>query len=76
MDEKKDDVFYIPVRRCRRCGGILMSAQGLRDGLGCVCKRKERAERSIYDAPGQTTFFDDKNWCIGDEKQHTDDINA
>ena len=33
----KDTVFTIPARRCKRCGGLLTSAQGLRDGYGPCC---------------------------------------
>ena len=34
------DIFDIPARRCKRCGGILTSEQGLRDGYGSCCLKK------------------------------------
>ena len=36
-----DDIFTIPARRCKRCGGLLTSAQAVADGYGHVCKMKE-----------------------------------
>jgi len=30
--------------RCKRCGGILLSEFGLKNGMGHVCKRKADAE--------------------------------
>jgi len=38
------EVFHIPARRCLRCGGLLTSASGLRDGYGHTCRRKARME--------------------------------
>lgn len=43
-NDEKGEVFQIAARRCRRCGGILTSAQGLRDGYGPCCLRKAREE--------------------------------
>lgn len=43
---KQEDIFYIQARKCRRCGGILTSPKAIKDGYGCVCKRKEKADRS------------------------------
>ena len=40
----KDEVFNIPARRCKRCGGLLTSSQGLRDGYGPCCLKKIRQE--------------------------------
>ena len=69
MDEsEKSTVIYIPARKCQRCGGILTSAQGIRDGFGCVCKKKYKQEQAKY-APGQITLFDDTSWNIDDEKK-------
>lgn len=44
--EKSNEVFKIAARRCRRCGGILTSAQGLRDGYGPCCLRKAQEEEA------------------------------
>ncbi len=41
---ENDEVFTIPARRCRRCGGLLTSAQGIKDGYGACCLRKMRQE--------------------------------
>ena len=46
MDEPKSDVFTIPARRCKRCGGLLTSKQGLRDGYGPCCLQKMRQEEA------------------------------
>ena len=43
MDEI-NDIFQIPARVCKRCGGILTSRQGLRDGYGHTCEIKTRRE--------------------------------
>lgn len=40
----KEEVFTIPARRCKRCGGLLTSSQGIRDGYGPCCLRKMRIE--------------------------------
>nr|DAO47785.1 MAG TPA: TFIIB Transcription factor zinc-finger [Caudoviricetes sp.] len=59
MDEPKSDVFTIPARRCKRCGGLLTSKQGLRDGYGPCClqkMRQEEAERKM--AENQYSLFD------------------
>ena len=45
MDRTRDsdlgDVFMVRARRCKRCGGLLTSAQAVADGYGHVCKMKE-----------------------------------
>ena len=59
MDEPKSDVFTIPARPCKRCGGLLTSKQGLRDGYGPCClqkMRQEEAERKM--AENQDSLFD------------------
>lgn len=38
------DVFTIKARRCLRCGGILTSSFGIREGYGHVCKAKAKQE--------------------------------
>ena len=42
----ESDVFTIPARRCKRCGGLLTSKQGLRDGYGPCCLQKMRQEEA------------------------------
>lgn len=37
-------IFNVPARRCKRCGGLLTSEQGLRDGYGPCCLKKMREE--------------------------------
>ena len=41
-----DEVFTIPARRCKRCGGLLASSRGLRDGYGPCCLRKIKQEEA------------------------------
>lgn len=58
------DIFDIPARRCKRCGGILTSEQGLRDGYGSCCLKKMKEEEadakmrkiqiSFFDREGET----------------------
>lgn len=43
MSEEKD-VFTVRACRCKRCGGLLTSEQGLRDGYGPCCLRKMQIE--------------------------------
>lgn len=40
------NIFTIRARHCKRCGGILTSEQGLRDGYGPCCLRKAREEEA------------------------------
>lgn len=40
------NIFTIRARRCKRCGEILTSEQGLRDGYGPGCLRKAREEEA------------------------------
>ena len=54
-----DSVFQIPARRCKRCGGLLTSAQAIRDGYGSCCLRKMRQEeRDKEEARNQYSLFD------------------
>lgn len=60
----KTEIFDIPARRCKRCGGILTSEQGLRDGYGSCCLKKMKEEEadakmrkiqiSFFDREGET----------------------
>ena len=57
--EKGNEVFKIAARRRRRCGGILTSAQGLRDGYGPCCLRKmQEEERQKREEARLMTLFD------------------
>ena len=42
--EEMNEVFQIPARRCKRCGGLLTSDQAIRDRYGHTCRMKERRE--------------------------------
>ncbi len=42
----REEIFDIPARRCKRCGGILTSEQGLRDGYGSCCLKKMKEEEA------------------------------
>lgn len=59
MDEPRNEVFTIPARRCKRCGGLLTSKQGLRDGYGPCCLQKMRREEAEWKmAENQYSLFD------------------
>jgi hypothetical protein len=48
------EIFMVKARRCKRCGGLLTSAQAVRDGYGHVCKMKELGEQEAKKPfPGQ-----------------------
>lgn len=54
-----DEIFTIPARRCKRCGGLLTSQQAIKDGYGHVCKmRTTREEREREEAKDQMSIFD------------------
>ncbi len=54
------DVFMVKARRCKRCGGLLTSAQAVADGYGHVCKMKELGERQAKQPiPGQINLLDE-----------------
>lgn len=51
------EIFMVKARRCKRCGGLLTSAQAVADGYGHVCKMKELGEREANKPiPGQMTL--------------------
>lgn len=57
--EARSEVFQIAARRCKRCGGILTSEQGLRDGYGPCCLRKmQEEERQKREEARLITLFD------------------
>lgn len=40
----KPEIFEVKATKCKRCGGILLSEFGLKNGMGHVCKRKAEEE--------------------------------
>lgn len=55
------DIFQVPARHCKRCGGILTSEQGLRDGYGSCClKKMKEAEADARMRKIQISLFDPK----------------
>lgn len=59
IEHKKPEVFQVQATRCQRCGGILLSEFGLKNGMGHVCKRKadeEAAAAKVYE--NQLTLFE------------------
>ena len=55
----RTEIFDIPARRCKRCGGILTSEQRLRDGDGSFClKRMKEEEADAQMRKIQISFFD------------------
>lgn len=69
-----DEVFTIQARRCKRCGGLLTSAQGIKDGYGPCCLRKmrrEEAEREMN--KNQCSLFDMAPDAGGGECERTND---
>ncbi len=65
QDNDAGDVFMVRARRCKRCGGLLTSAQAVADGYGHVCKMKELGEREAKKPlPGQMNLLEDME---GDE---------
>ena len=69
MDRARDsdigDVFMVRARRCKRCGGLLTSAQAVADGYGHVCKMKElQKQQAREELKNQYSLFggeEDKN---------------
>ena len=58
MNKHDDDVFHIPARRCKRCGGLLTSQQAIADGYGHTCKMKNRREEmEREEAKNQYSLF-------------------
>lgn len=63
----RDEVFTIKARRCKRCGGLLTSAQALKDGYGHSCKLKVQAEkRRRLAMKNQLTLFPIEEKEIGE----------
>lgn len=57
---KEDGVFFIPVRRCKRYGGLLTSKEAIEMGYGSCCMKKMRQEALERErAKMQYTLFDE-----------------
>lgn len=61
--DQEPGTFMIQACRCRRCGGLLTSKEGVRNGIGHVCRMK--ALREMPD-PNQVTVFD----VLGDKEEN------
>ena len=51
-NQKKEvsEIFTVPARRCKRCGGLLTSGQAIRDGYGSCCLKKIKQEERQQEA--------------------------
>jgi hypothetical protein len=59
-NDAQSETFMVKARRCKRCGGLLTSAQAVADGYGHVCKMKELGERLAKEPlKGQMALFED-----------------
>jgi uncharacterized cysteine cluster protein YcgN (CxxCxxCC family) len=59
QEKEVSDIFTIPARRCKRCGGLLTSEQAIRDGYGSCCLKKiKQEERAKEEAKNQCSLFD------------------
>ncbi len=67
--ESEPEIFTVKATRCKRCGGILLSDFGLKNGMGHVCKRKSDMEAAAaqIDENQLTLFGDGKNEIRGGE---------
>ena len=72
-DRELDPIFKIDARRCRRCGGLLISQQAIRAGCGPTCLRKEREDRlaKLQEERDQISLF-----TTGGDDHGTDDSTA
>lgn len=59
MNKQPDsEIFRIMARRCKRCGGLLTSARGIKDGYGSCCLRKMQEEaRAKEQIKNQCSLF-------------------
>lgn len=56
--QQNSEIFTIPARRCKRCGGLLTSEQAIKDGYGSCCLRKMQQEaRAKEEAQNQCSLF-------------------
>lgn len=59
MQGGNGEIFIIQARRCKRCGGLLTSAEALKDGYGHVCRMKTRKEElQKAPDPNQINLFE------------------
>ncbi len=65
---KKPEVFQVNATRCQRCGGILLSDFGLKNGMGHVCKRKAEEEAAASEI--------DENQLTLDALENKEDNNG
>ena len=57
-DRGDGEIFMVRARRCKRCGGLLTSAQAVADGYGHVCKMKElQKQRAREELKNQYSLF-------------------
>ena len=58
-DKEQPEIFEVKATKCKRCGGILLSEFGLKNGMGHVCKRKADAEAKVAKVDeNQLTLFE------------------
>ncbi len=56
--ENEPEIFTVKATRCKRCGGILLSEFGLKNGMGHVCKQKSEREKAAKEIDqNQITLF-------------------
>lgn len=54
-----DNLFYMQVGRCKRCGGILISEESKKRGYGASCFRKAKKDKEDNEPyPGQMNITD------------------
>lgn len=64
----ENKVFYITVKICRRCKGVLTSKYGLKYGIGRECAEREREEMyRKMSLKGQMTIFEEES----EDEQHS-----
>lgn len=57
---KKNEPFKMTVRRCARCGGILISERSISRGFGPCCEQKQRQEeQEKAERKDQLSLFDE-----------------
>lgn len=60
-DSTSPEIFEVKATRCKRCGGILLSEFGLKNGMGHVCKRKSDEEAALAKInENQLTLFSEE----------------
>lgn len=63
MDSRENKPFLMTVRRCKRCGGILISEKSIRRGYGPCCEQKEREEHREQEQTGtQFSLFEEGSY--------------